>query len=139
MSLTRLLAGASLAVVSTSVFAQASVPRPDPLDPNAPTTNLTVPRTFDEYVPYREPKVMPWQDTNVAVSPASAVQSEGAGHGAHAGTKHDMGKMKMPEASAPTTPKPAGATQAEPGHKSPTDSHSPQAPAGDTDHLNHKM
>lgn len=109
MSLTRMLAGASLAVVWASVYAQASSPRPDPLDPNAPTTTLTVPRTFDEYVPYKEPKVVPWKDTNAAVSPASGAPVS------------DMGTMKMPQ------PAPARAVPVRP------------MPAGPADHSDHKM
>jgi len=131
MSPTRLLAAASLAVVWASVFAQASTPRPNPLDPNAPTTNLTVPRTFDEYLPYKEPKVAPWRETNAAVSSASGVPSGGADDGAGADVKHDMGKMKAHEAAHPAQTEPAAGLLPE-GKSLP-------APAGNTGHSSHKM
>jgi len=136
MSPTRLLAGASLALVWASVFAQASAPRPDPLDPSAPATNLTVPRTFDEYLPYQEPKVAPWRDTNSAVSPTAGVQGGGMNHGGGAAMKHDMGKMSRPAASPAPAPEAARPASAE---GTPPDGNTRHAPAGHAGHANHQM
>ncbi|GAB7547726.1 hypothetical protein [Cupriavidus sp. 8B] len=136
MSLTRMLAGASLAVVWASVFAQASTPRPDPLDPNAPTTTLTVPRTFEEYIPYKDPKVVPWKDTNAAVSGDGMA---GMAHGAAGGMKHDMGTMKMPGASSPAAPMPGHTMPMGPVDKSLPEGGPSPAPGGNADHSNHKM
>jgi len=108
MSPTRVLTFVSLTFVSTLALAQASVPRPDPLDPNAPASRLAVPRTFDEYVPYTEPKVGPWKDTNAAVSSDGMA---GMDHSKMGDMKHDMGDMK-------TAPQPAGGSQMQ-GHSMP--------------------
>lgn len=89
MSPTRLLALASLAFVPALALAQGQ-PRPDPLDPNAPTTALNVPRTFDDYARYQDPKVTRWQDTNKA-----------AADDARGGMPHDMHDMAPAPASAP--------------------------------------
>lgn len=51
----RLLACAGLALVPVLAIAQASALRPDALDPDAPTTSLEVPRSFDEHAPFKEP------------------------------------------------------------------------------------
>ncbi len=127
MSPTHVLTFVSLTFVSTLALAQASAPRPDPLDPNAPATRLTVPKTFDEYVPYKEPKVGPWKDTNAAVS------SDGM-----AGMDHSkMGDMKM-------APQPGGGGQMQ-GHSMPVapvaqpsqGGKTGQEPAQGSDHSKH--
>lgn len=134
MSLTRMLAGASLAVVASLAVAQGATSRPDPLDPNAPPTSLAVPRTFDEYMSYKDPKVVPWKDTNAAVSTNGAA---GKGDTDHGGMKHDMDTMAPAGASSPAAPVPSHAmprgSAAQPSKDGKTD----RAPA--TDHSTHKM
>lgn len=136
MSPTRVLTVVSLTFVSTLALAQASLHRPDPLDPDAPTTRLTVPKTFDEYVPYKEPKVGPWKDTNAAVSTDGMA---GMDHSKMAGMKYDMGDMK-------TVPQRASGSQMQ-GHSMPVaptaqpsqGGNTSQKPTQNSDHSTHKM
>ena len=100
---------------------------------NAPSTTLIVPRTFEEYIPYKDPKVAPWKDTNAAVS------GDGMAGMAHGAAGHDMGTMKMPGASSPAASMPGHAMPMAPMDKSRPEAKPSPAPAGNADHSNHKM
>lgn len=94
--------------------AHASAPAADPLDPMnsaAPVPALPDIAPLAGYVPYQAPKVLPWRQSNVDVTPGTEAAAD-----PHAGHRITPGPSSAPTPAPTPAPPAAPASDPTPSH-----------------------